>query len=431
MSRGHLAALSVVVFLVSGIACSERDIATCDITQRSCQESVYYRLLNLRGDGYDPFGGLPPVRVISEDEFRTILEQEQAAATAKGGPSPWDKGLILLHFTSGSSTTAADGGVVDDGGATTDDAGADAGSGNSSIDDQVTHILAYYDPQTKAVTVISHPSRTGPGQEEDGMITLAHELVHALQDKELDLNKSDFQSYDESLAYDGLIEGDARFYENLFTLDLLRMEHLTPRNPDVLSWPDDELDYAYANFDQLGSPFFAARYLMYPFGAKYEATLYRSGGNAAIRHGYAKAPIRTVGFMVGTDGQAPPVGSGDVSDPPVVCALLPLTKETTGADQFGAVPFYAFLRGWGVAHEVAFAAAQTWTGDYLLVQTNADLSTTAVSWRIEFSTSPPASIAQTLAASGELSVDAGAGYLQIAVTDSPSPLTWVSYSSCP
>ena len=387
-------------------------------------------MLDLRGDGYDPFGGLPPVNVITEDEFRAQLEADQAAAAAQNGPDPWDKAKLLLHLSTTASASApgSDGGVAADGGAATGDAGNDAGSGSSTIDDQATHILAYYDSHTKTVTVISHPTRTGTHPLEDGMVTLAHELVHALQDRELNLNREDFHTDDEFLAFEGLIEGDARFYEDLFTEDVRIMLGSTPLDPTT--WPDEELAYAYANFDQLGSPLFAAQYLMYPLGAKYEATLYRAGGNAAIRHGYAKEPIRTVGFLVGPDGRAPPVGSGDVSTPPVVCAL-PLNGDTVGARQYGAVQIYTFLRGWGVSHDVAFATAQAWTGDYLLMQASADLGTTAVSWRIELVAAPPASIAQTLQASGELSVSAGARSLQITVSDSTKPLVWQAVSNCP
>jgi hypothetical protein len=401
--------------LASG--CNQREIGTCDITQRDCQVSVYYRVVNLRGDGYDPFGGLPPVTVISEDQFRAMLEEEAAREQATRGPSPVDKALALLHFTSSPGTP--DAGIGSDGG------GADGGS--STIDDEVTHIYAFYDPTSKTITIISHPSQTDSYARENAMVTLAHELVHALQDREIDLLRDDFRTSDEYLAFKGTVEGDARFYENLFTEDVRRMLGMPPR--DALAMPDQDLDWVYANFDQVGSPYFAADYLMYPLGAKYEASAYRSGGNTAVRHAYAKAPIRTVGFLVGPDGRAPPVGTGDVCPAPAAVSL-PTTGKTAGWDQFGAVSFYAFLRGWGVAHDVAFAAAQTWTGDFLRVQATADLSTTAVAWRLEFSADPPGSIAAALGSSGELSVSTGPGRIEITATDASTPLTWKASAGC-
>lgn len=404
--------------LTSGLACSEHKLATCDITQRACQEDIYYRMLSLRGDGYDPFGGLPPVTVISEAAFRTQLEQEQADA-AKKGPDPWDKALVLLHFTSAASPTTSGG---PDGGA-----GDDAGAAASTIDDEVTHVYAFYDPKPKTVTVISHPNQTGDHVQEEAMITLAHELVHALQDREIDLTKQDFTSSDDYFSFDSMIEGDARFYEYLFENGLLGLGY--PPSA-MVKMPDYELNYIYTHFDQAGAPLFAAKLLIYPLGAKYLATAYDSGGNAAVRHAYAKAPRHTVGLLVGDDGHVPPVGTGDVCPAPVALALSP-TDKTTGADQFGALLLYTFLRGWGVSHDLAFATAQTWTGDFLRVQASSDFGTSAAAWRIEFSAPPPAAIAQALAETGELKVTASGRALLITVSDSATPLAWTANPACP
>ena len=422
MKRASRLAVPVILLLSAAAGCNDRSLATCDITQHACQVDIYYHVLDLRGDGYDPFGGLPPLTVITEDQFRAALEAEAAASAKDNGPSPWDKALELLHFTTGPVAPAPDGGVGVDGGAPID-------AGDSTIDDEVKHIYAFYDSQTKTITVIAHPDSGDAYALENGMITLAHELVHALQDRELDLASGNVRSSDEYFASRAMIEGDARFYENLFAADVYRKAKATLRDPDPLNWPDDELNYDYANFDQLGAPLSAASYFGYPLGAKYEATAYRSGGNAAVRHAYAKEPIRTVGFLVGADGRAPPVGTGDVCSPPYVPAL-PTDGDTVGADHFGALLFYTFLRGFGVDHDTAFTTAQTWTGDFLLVQANADLTTTAVSWRLEFSAAVPAGIASTLTAGG-LSVSTGAKSIEITTTDSATPLVWQPSANCP
>jgi hypothetical protein len=406
-SRSILAAL-----VLGGIACSKPELSSCDITQRACQEEIYFHLLSLRGDGYDPFGGLPPVGVITEDQFRQQLEQQDAAAQSsqKALDKAWNKTLLLLHFSTSAAATNADGG-----------AGNDAGS--STIDDEVAHIYAFYDPTTKTVTVISHPSQTGAHVQEDAMVTLAHELVHALQDKELDLNKQDFHTSDEYYANDAIIEGDARFYEYLFTNDVRVMLGLGAL--DATTLPDQELTLDYANFDQLGSPLFAAQALIYPLGAKREATEYRKGGNAAIRHGYAKAPVHTVGLLVGSDGLVPPASSGNVCPAPYVGSLAGSTQPN-GADQFGALLFYTFLRGWGVDHATAFSTAQSWTGDYLRVQASSDLTTTAAAWRIEFSQAPATTIVQTLTATGQIAAVADSLSLQITVSDAVSKPSWTA-----
>lgn len=398
---------------VTAGACSSHSLDGCDITERACQESVYYRVLSLRGDGYDPFAGLPPIAVITEAELRAELEKEAAERAAHSGPNPWDTALGLLHF-SGTSAPNPDGGAPADGG--------------SYIDDEVTHVLAYYSPDTKRVTVVSHPSQTVSA--EQAMVTLAHELVHALQDRELDLSAQvNDLTLDAYLATrKGLVEGDARFYEYLFTADIVRTMGRIPR--EVTEMPDLELDYAYQNFDELGSPLFAAEYLMYPLGAKYFATAYRAGGNAAVRHAYARVPGQTVSFLVGVDGRAPPPGAGVVCSPPAV-TNLPSGPSAAGGDQFGAVSFYTFLRGWGLGHDAAFTMAQSWTGDYLQVQANRDLSTVAVAWRLEFSQAVPASIASALGASGELTVITGNGSLEITAAASATPVVWQATAACP
>jgi hypothetical protein len=169
--------------------------------------------------------------------------------------------------------------------------------------------------------------------------------------------------------------------------------------------------------------------LVYGLGAKYEATAYHAGGNAAVRHGYAKAPQRMVGYLVGPDGRAPAVGAGDVCPAPQVSSL-PTTGKTVGADQFGALLFYTFLRGWNVDHDIAFPTAQAWTGDFLRVQANADVSTVAVAWRIELSVPLPSQIVQALTATKELAVTAVGNSLEITVSNTTTPMLWQALA-CP
>jgi hypothetical protein len=415
----RLAVASACLFLpLFAIGCQQHSFQSCDITTRACQEDVYYRLLELRGDGYDPFGGLPPVDVISESQYRDLLLQEQADLKAQTRPSPGDKALALLHFTSNGPTgPGPDAGASDD-----------AGAGSSTLEDQVTHTYAFYDPQQKTITIISHPSQVSATAREEGMVTLAHELVHALQSRQMDLNKKDFESSDDYLAYHTLVEGDARLYEYLFVNEVLPL--LGRPATDALAMPGRELDTVYADPTAEGTPLFVAQLLMYSLGATYEALEYRSGGNAAIRHGYARTPRQTVGFLLADDGKPQRTVSGDPC-PGLYSTSLPTSGDTVGADQLGALLLYTFLRGWQVDHPTALATAQSWAGDYLYVQGNADLSVVAVSWRIGFTAPPPGSLSQILNASGELTATQGATSLQVTATDSPTKLTWKPATSCP
>ena len=88
----------------------------------------------------------------------------------------------------------------------------DSGASGTYIDDQVANVLAYCSWGPKTVTIVSHPSQTGKNAEIEAMVTLAHEFVHSLQDHELDLGNSNFETTDAYFAYDTVIEGYARFY---------------------------------------------------------------------------------------------------------------------------------------------------------------------------------------------------------------------------
>jgi hypothetical protein len=395
--------------LLAAAGCSQHDLPVCDIAERACQVDIYYRMLSLRGDGYDPFAGLPPVSVITEDQYRDRLIAESQQGS-QDGPSAWDKALDLLHFT--SNRNQADGG-----------AGGDAGG--STIDDEVAHTYAFYEPDKRAITIIAHPGQTTSTAEEEGMITLAHELVHAIQDRELDLNQEDFKTSDEYFAYDTIIEGDARFYEYLFAREV--PGYVSATLSQVLTLPQRELDSTYNDFAGTSTPLFLAQLLVYPLGATYEAHAYSTGGNAAVRHGYSKEPRHMVGFLGDGQGHFPTVVVEDVC--PSYVESMPMNRTSAVADQFGAVMFYAFLRGWKVDHATAYAAAQAWTGDYILVQSSGD--TTAVGWQLQFSSDPPSGLAATLSAGGQLSVTAGMRSLQITVSDSPTALQWKPYPNCP
>jgi len=154
MSRTSLGLLFVLV------GCADRSLTPCDIADPACQEAIYYMDLRVRGDGYDPFGGIPPIQTKTEDQYRQDLEADAAKAAASN-PTPepwWDATLALLKLIPPSQNTAA-----------------------TSIDDQVTNTAAFYSWDTRSVTIVQHPNQTSDWQ---GMVqnmsTLAHELYFSL-----------------------------------------------------------------------------------------------------------------------------------------------------------------------------------------------------------------------------------------------------------
>ena len=56
------------------LACGEPEpLSACNVAEQTCQEQVYYAVLRLRGDGWDPFRGLPPIRTITLEQYRADL----------------------------------------------------------------------------------------------------------------------------------------------------------------------------------------------------------------------------------------------------------------------------------------------------------------------------------------------------------------------
>ena len=399
--------------------CNGRELKVCDITQPDCQQDIYYADLRLRGDGYDPFAGIPPIRTISEDQFRQELEAEAAAAAAQQqNPSPWwDTSLSLLGLL--PSTGSLQG---------------------NAIDNQVQNTAAYYSPDTRDVTVVAHPaSSVDPSLLAQmpiiNMDTLAHELVHALQDHELSLN---FQprSTDEYFAAKALIEGDASLYDFLFAHEIPLPPGATFFYTDPLASFSHERQVGLSddpntdgNFASRGPPFLAVNWLVYPLGGVWLADLWDKGGNAAVRHAYGRAPQRSLDYLLGP-GVPPPAGKGIYCAPPAP-AEFTRGGEAYGVDSFGAIYFFAYLMGWHVPSSDSLSSSLLWRYDMIFVYYNQSTQKTAVAWRIELASPLSASALATLTAAAGPRVVQNGTTLLITASDDPAFLaTWNPSTAC-
>jgi hypothetical protein len=413
MTRGS--PLSVITLaLLAG--CHGRDLELCDIAQSDCQEDVYYADLRLRGDGYDPFAGIPPIRTISEDQYRAELEAR--AERSPQSPSPWwDAALPLLHLLPSSAGDPQ----------------------STSIDNQVQNTAAYYSPSTRKVTVVSHPSQaTDEDRRLDNMVTLAHELVHALQDRELNLAASP-TSGDDDFARGALIEGDASLYDYLFLREALPPGYRL-KYPDPLDWfsylRDTNLSddpSVQGNFASLGPPFLAARWTVYPLGGVWLARRWKKGGNAAVRHAYGEAPERSLDFLL-PSGVAPPAGK-DIYCAPTVPDEFKNPADPSGVyglDSFGAIELFAYLMAWGVPSSDSLGGALLWRNDFIFVYYHPEQQKTAVAWRFELASPLPDSVlALITTADGPRVVQDGSTLLVTASDDATLMETWTPGTECP
>jgi hypothetical protein len=404
---------SFIFFIVLvGLGC-QRDLHTCDITQRSCQELVYYKTLALRGDGYDPFAGLPPIRVITEAEFRNELVVSSSQFYSES-ERIWDEAYSLLHLYPPKNKTV-DGGISD---STTDD----LRDIDPQIDDEATHVYAYFNPAERTITLVSHPGETGVEAQRLAMMSLAHEFVHALQDREIDLQDL-FTTSDEYLASKTFVEGEARFYELLFANELYSLKK-TPSQ--IVRMTQEELRYYIQNFYLLGSPLYAAEMLIYPLGSHYLATIWETGGNAAIRRANKAAPTATLGFLFSPDG-IPPRGTPR----PMTCNAPNATNFVTiGKDRLGAVVLFTFLYGWQIPQDLALATAQGWRDDQMLVHKNEQTQDLGVSWRIELDQPLDPAIYQQLTRTGELLITHQGNAIEITTQSTEGDVLWRPDPAC-
>jgi hypothetical protein len=208
--RRRWAALPVAIVCAVLGGCEETcpKVAVCDIRERDCQRGTMKAVACLRGGSADD---LPPVSVISEQELIERVraygdDDPEARDESEARYALWTRALSLFAL-------APDGYDVDD-----------------AVADSAAETAAAYFPHEGDIVIVDRGESLADG----GVIEVfAHEIVHALQDRELDLleyGQTDDVTFDSNLALDALIEGEAVHYQ------ILAAVQLANRSPDDLDW---------------------------------------------------------------------------------------------------------------------------------------------------------------------------------------------------
>jgi hypothetical protein len=376
-----MAASALLGFMLSACGPSEQ-LAACNIANKACQEDIYYALIRMRGDSFDPLAGVPPIITMTEEEYRARLEamqpkedkeepkEEPKEPEEEPKVDAWDTSLQILGLVAPKTS-----------------------SGKASIDNQVARVAAFYSSADKVVTVID---RGGDHDDVKDTALLLHELVHALQDRELAGDITDGTT-DGFAAARALTEGEATFYE------FLGHAEMQNRDPASIDW-----NAHYGNWLLNGrralakerSLFHSVRWFIYPMGARLLANAWLDGGNGGVRHAYADPRRHGVQYMVGYDGKSRPLS------PALACRFTPDEGYAQkGLDRFGALQVYAFLTAnqphphlqakteeeavaLAPAHQKAeaetWAVASAWVDDRVIVHFHEDEQLVRVTWRIRF-----------------------------------------------
>jgi hypothetical protein len=357
-------ALRLAVAAVTLTGCKPTaELEPCNVAHDECQLDIYYALLRLRGDGADPFLGVPPIRTLTVEEYELELRGGKPAPPPEPPPeegekeeppkevevNPWDVTLQLLDLIEPKVPSTEQG-----------------------VANKRNHVAAYYSSDTRTVTVIDR------GYERNDFwdtALLTHELVHALQDDEL--SGWDPESIDALNVRRSMIEGEASLYEDLTVLAMRGRERTEQEWRDLY---ERRIEEQRGALPYERSVYLAAEWLVYPLGANRLIDGFLDGGNAAIRHVLGDPPrssAELILFDTGKQtGQRAPL-SCDVELPGPDFARV-------FHDEFGALHVYGFLAKAGLDVDDAWKLASHLTDDRISIYFDREAKAVAASWRQRF-----------------------------------------------
>jgi hypothetical protein len=325
----------------------------CDIRKSSCQFDVFMAVQDVRGSLWDPWLEPPPMHVISEQQYRDQVIAEREQAMQNEGTDYLTPALKLLHMIDPNEAP------------------------NAATEFMVASVAAYYDAVTHNVTIID---RGETADHRLGVQTLAHELVHAAQDRDIGFGRlyQRASTLDNLNALSALLEGEATVYGLLVDAKQLDIPKTAINWRILADWASDLRSGVF----QHPSPYRPANTeLAYPLGGLYMSAAYVTGGPLELRRVYDDPPLSAARFMA---GRGKP---GDVAAPAWGCGVTrePQGMELQLADELGPLSVYAFATRVSVTETQAWDRASLWTGDRFYVYADPEKPADIVLvWRMRF-----------------------------------------------
>ena len=341
----------VAALLLMAACGGDNVLHTCDIREPSCQFDVFLAVQDVRGNLWDPWLEPPLMRVISEAEYRAELIAADEQTLRDVGVDYLTPALQLLHMIDPNEAPSA------------------------ATDFKVLTVAAYYEATSKRVTIVDH----GADQRSDAAQTLAHELVHAAQDRDIGLGRlyQHGTNADSFNALAALVEGEAVLYELLVDA---KQKNIPKAGID---WQGlllrSGIEVRGQTFMDRSPYRVATTQLAYPLGGFYLSQAYTSGGPLALRRMFDHPPLSAARFMAdlgAAHDRVPPAWSCNTPQAP------PGFQLQIG-DELGAFSMYALATRITETEDDAWQLAQQWTGDRFYVYTNpSDASALAVVWQL-------------------------------------------------
>ncbi len=389
-------------------SCRQRTLATCDIRNVACQEALVEILGCVRGR---TVSSLPTIEVIDLETARARFEAEVAVDAMMMPPTEFAEEDAVL--------TAL--GLIPPGVELRD----------AQLEEAIAGTAAYYTPATKVVTIID---RGRSLRSRDAVSTLVHELVHAAQDEESDLESAleDADTWEDYFALLALVEGEATFFE-LETAFWIEGAGADAPSIDRFEWEELFLILDESFQEELAlttAPIvWASEIAPYLYGTRWQWDRWFGGGDAAIVAALAgDAPASSAEFM--RDPFRP--GSGPALRVPVTCAAPEPPEGVVAATttELGPALTYTVLRATGASDLIALVFAAQWQGDQLRSFGSVSGETLGL-WRVQLATEEVAEdLARRLRAAGHRATARGS-LMTAAIGDAAARDAWTWESDGP
>jgi hypothetical protein len=329
--------------------------AACDILEPECQETVMAVLRCFRGGDEDV---MPDVEVITEDEYIELVKGEEPTEEELLKYERFSRAMALLRLAPEISDMDAD------------------------VADYASEIAAAYITRQERVVIID---RGMPLDSQASVATFTHELVHALQDREIGLEGfyDDVRpTLDASLAARALVEGEATHY------DLLMYAAIDGAYPAFINWDGyygtyqiEMLINGYEDEAPLALSFVR---FPYAFGGDYVTDRWLYGGQNAVAELYETPPQSTADVI--TLSELTESGVTTAAQLREVSQLTPIEGyETVAYDELGSFIFDGFLHRMEVSDAVALDLRALYViADGATVLYNEADDHVVAAWRLRF-----------------------------------------------
>lgn len=331
--------------------CPDADYSTCDVRDEACQERLLELAACVRG------GSAPStltIDVVSTSQYVELLREES-------GPQPKvpheSRALSLFGLA------PFDGVPLDD-----------------QLEEQAAFVAGQYRPEEKRVLVVDH-GRGAASPEVDAV--LVHELVHALQDAERDLETwpgaETKWTFDSALAASTVSEGEASFYESRVSAPLLGLDYArVDFEAAFQSYQARALERSFDSALLLSQSF---RTIPYGVGALRAFHAWEQDGPSGLEPLWSDPPLTMQRVLAEAfDRNTPQPAGVEIAEPTAPEGLTLVGDEVLGAWGLALV----MTKRLGSASRVSetIPEALTWRGDHLWVYADDDERTYAL-WQLE------------------------------------------------